>query len=137
MPLDFRVEVGVGQSDCSDRRQGIEQCQVGVIEGLGPAAAGDGQPEPAVGQLDRRGQRAVLGFGSFRVERDLGRAQQRAGRTEHGGTRLVAADGAVDVERGLEQAAQPHPVVPGVEVPLAQVPQDEEWQHREREELGL
>ena len=57
--LDLGVEIGVGKGDRPHRGQRVEQGPVGVVEGLGPAAPGDGQPEPAIGQLDRRRQGAV------------------------------------------------------------------------------
>ena len=63
LPLDFGVELGVGEGDGPDRRQRIERGPVGVVERLGPAATRDGQPEPAVGELQRRGQRAAVHHG--------------------------------------------------------------------------
>ena len=57
LPLDLRVEVGVGQGDGADRGQRVEQCAIGVVEGLGPAAARDGQAR-ACGRPARPAQTA-------------------------------------------------------------------------------
>ena len=43
--LDLGVELGVGQRDRADRRQGVEQRAVGIVEGLGPAPSGHAEPE--------------------------------------------------------------------------------------------
>ena len=111
LPLDFGVEVGVGQGDRRHRRQRIEQSPIGVVEGLGPAAARDGQPEPAVGQLDRRRQRALPFEGGSSVSDTSGERSSDPAELSTAARVSVAADGAVDVERGLEQAAQARAIV--------------------------
>ena len=86
LPLDLRVEVGIRDRDGSDGRQCIEECEVGLIEGLGPAGP----------DTDSHSRRSANSIGadrvlssrlrSFGVERHLGRAQEPAGGVEHGCT---------------------------------------------------
>ena len=63
LALDLGVEVAVGEGDRPDGGQCVEQGTIGVVEGSGAAAAGDRQPQPAVGELQRRRQCAVHAVG--------------------------------------------------------------------------
>ncbi len=137
LSLDLRVEVGVGKGDRPDRRQRVEHGPIGVVEGFGPAATGDGQPEPAVGELDRR--RQVLSFPSG-GSADSDTAGERSNDPAEEST--AARVSSPPMERFTSSVASKRPrstraVIAGVEVALGEIPEEEERQHRERQECGL